>query len=72
MSADNWSICPRCSKDIALDDENEDNYTVREDYEFILNEDGTLSIWYSGVCSNCGAKWEYIKENISCESVVDK
>lgn len=75
MSADNWSICPMCGKDIEPDslipfDENEDNYTVREEYEFVLNDDGTLNIWYSGVCNKCGTKWEYIKENVSCKKVV--
>lgn len=65
MSADNYSICPICH--VGMDDENEDNYTVREYYEFILNNDATLSIEYSAKCDDCGAKWEYIKNHILCK-----
>jgi len=73
MSADNLAICPMCRADIETDplvpfDENEDNYTVCEYYDLVLNIDGTLSIWYSGICKNCGAEWRYINENISCKS----
>lgn len=68
MSADDWSICPLCHS--GCDDEVDTNYTVREYCEFVLNKDGTLSIWYSGKCSECGAEWEYTNENISCKKVV--
>jgi len=65
MSADGYSICPICH--IGVDDEDDDNYTVREDYEFILNDDATLSIDYSAKCDNCGAEWEYNNNHMVCK-----
>ncbi|MGP8322459.1 MAG: hypothetical protein ACT6FG_00460 [Methanosarcinaceae archaeon] len=39
-------------------------YTVREDYEFDLGSDGTLSVSYFGKCQTCGAEWEFTKTGI--------
>lgn len=43
--------------------------TVREDYEIVLGDDGTVSIVYSGMCDNCGASWEFMKTGIQHKNV---
>lgn len=42
MSADNWTVCPKCNAD-----------TWREDYEVGVYE-GEFAIRYSGKCRQCG------------------
>lgn len=41
-----------------------DTETVRMDYELSIEDDGRMSIWASGVCSNCGAEWAHPMEYI--------
>lgn len=38
--------------------------TVREDYEFVFDHDGTLSVSYFAKCENCGVEWKYAKTKI--------
>jgi len=68
MSADSKSICPICH--VGVDDEIDENYTVREYYEFLLNDDATLSIEYIAKCDDCGAEWEYTNNHTLCRKVI--
>lgn len=41
--------------------------TVRLDYEVTIENDGRMSIWATGKCSNCGAKWTHKMEYVPHE-----
>jgi len=58
-----------------LDNEKDDEYDgtpLREDYEQGVDNKGYCYIIYSGVCQNCGASWQFRKENILPEDDADK
>lgn len=65
MSADNWAICPKCLKlGNVSEDDDEIDYTLREDYEQWMDKDGMYRVHYSCRCQECGFnyKYEYIKQ----------
>ena len=53
MSADAWSVCPRCTarRDVGLRGND-----FREDYEIYGAETGTVTVSYHGECQRCGLK----------------
>ena len=90
MSADNWTICPRCMK-MAVEEKDKQNkqaaesygkvseveyteilekaradinmeQTLREDYEFYMEDDGTFTADYRAHCDRCGFKYEFKHE----------
>jgi hypothetical protein len=90
MSADNWSVCPKC-KEIAqkefddlmlkagesygkvspeeylerihsLPKEPTFEHTLREDYEFYLDDNFDLLISYQAHCGKCNFKFTFRKE----------
>ncbi len=90
MSADNWSICPRCDALHIKEQEKVANkvadaygkisrteweqmkaeakkikpleLTLREDYEFFLDRDGSFCAAYSASCNVCDFKHEFKHE----------
>lgn len=43
--------------------------TVRLDYEVYIEDDGRMSVWATGECSNCGAEWEHKMEYITRKGI---
>ncbi len=78
MSADRWSICPKCLQkhDDALEAaygkvsptvyagmcSQELDTNMREDWELGTDEEGKFSINYSCYCRSCGFKFEHKHE----------
>jgi hypothetical protein len=55
MSADNWTVCPRCvAKDPFINQRNMEAQTLREDYEFYMTSDGHFTASYRAHCKSCG------------------
>ena len=87
MSADNWTVCPRCKKKTETakreqlknakagygklsPEEYEEalfkareivviGETLREDYDFYMEDDGTFGASYSAHCDKCGFKHKF-------------
>lgn len=60
MSADNWTICPRChAKDEAAELLGDIPSSMREDWELGTNKRGMFEITYRCYCSKCRFKWSY-------------
>lgn len=53
MSADNWTICPRCAMRPNPYYETLKE-TLREDYELGTRRDGEFYVSYRGRCESCG------------------
>jgi hypothetical protein len=51
MSADNWTVCPRCTAEAGIYAGNET--TFREDYEFWGAAGGEVQWDYCGHCTVC-------------------
>lgn len=68
MSADNWTLCPKCQKG---EDDDHVNTLLSEDYEIgILN--GEFFVIYSGECQECGFSFKFRHtENVVSVGVCD-
>lgn len=71
MSADNWTVCPRCCASLSederialMDDDENPLLTFREDYGFYGAHAGAVNVSYSGWCAECGltCRFEYTEE----------
>ena len=75
MSADNWRTCPNCREackatyagirlKVAIQAD-EATPTWREDYEWWMNDDGTVFGVYKGGCDRCGhrVRFDYVHEH---------
>ncbi len=60
MSADAWSVCPRCT---ARHDVGYRANEFREDYEVYGAETGTVTVEYNGECQRCGLKLSFTTEH---------
>lgn len=60
MSADSYSMCPRCkAADPFINADDEDNWTLREYHEFYLALDGTFTADYQGKCDECDFEFSF-------------
>lgn len=59
MSADAWSVCPRCA---ARGDIGYRETEFREDYE-IGQDEGVVTVRYRGECQRCGLLFEFEQEH---------
>lgn len=60
MSADAWSVCPRCT---ARHDVGYKGNEFREDYSIYGAETGTVTVEYRGECQRCGLVLEFTSEH---------
>lgn len=65
MSADNWTVCPKCWNEgrvlrmTDLEPYAELPPTMREDYEIGLDEEGDFTVSYRCYCKTCKFIWRF-------------
>jgi hypothetical protein len=60
MSADNWTICPKCcAADPAKELLGDPEPTMREDWDIGMGRDGRFEVVYGCACEVCGWRWTY-------------
>ena len=58
MSADSWSVCPKCREiDPIFIDENKRHF--REDYGFYIDNDGIFTAIFHEQCKDCGFEFSF-------------
>jgi hypothetical protein len=63
VSADRWSLCPRCRRNAG--DLFDDEHDLREDWSIGLGPDGEFYVWYECRCRACGFGFTFERKELA-------